>query len=50
MDLNLKEIFKDSLRQYFSPLVGAFNAIKSEMVRQESKGRAKAVAEALRGD
>lgn len=38
MNLNYKEIFKDSLRQYFAPLVGAYNAIKEEMVREESKG------------
>ena len=33
--IDLKKVFVDSLRMYFAPLIGAFNAIKAEMARME---------------
>jgi hypothetical protein len=38
--IDLKKIFADSLRMYFAPLTGAFNAIKAEMARRERERRA----------
>jgi len=37
MNLDLKEIIKDSIRQYFNPLMGAWKAIQEKMKRLESK-------------
>jgi hypothetical protein len=33
--MNIRKIFMDSLRLYFAPLVGAFNAVKDEIKRRE---------------
>lgn len=33
--IDVKKVFADSFRLYFAPLVGAFNAIKAELIRFE---------------
>lgn len=33
--IDVKKVFADSLRLYFAPLVGAFNAIRAEILRAE---------------
>lgn len=33
--IDIKKVFLDSLRLYFAPLVGAFNAVKAEIKRYE---------------
>jgi hypothetical protein len=35
--INIRKIFIDSLRLYFAPLVGAFNAVRSELKRYENE-------------
>lgn len=35
--IDLKKVFLDSLRMYFAPLVGAFDAVKAEMKRLEER-------------
>ena len=37
--IDVKNIFYDSLRMYFAPLVGAFKAINDAMKRLEQKHR-----------
>jgi hypothetical protein len=37
MKLDIQEIIKDSIRQFFTPLTATWKAIQEEMKRQESK-------------
>ncbi len=35
--IDMKKVFFDSLRLYFAPLIGAFNAVHAEIKRFESE-------------
>lgn len=38
--IDIKKIFRDSLRMYFAPLVGAYRAVVAEMQRAERERNA----------
>ena len=35
--INVRRVFRDSLRMYFAPLTGAFNGIRAELRRTDTE-------------